>query len=58
MSVIGGNTDSTLEIQSLILTAQNLGVDETLIDFDKLKDETIGKIQAVMAELESEFENL
>ena len=32
MSVIGGNTDSTLEIQSLILTAQNLGVDETLIE--------------------------
>ena len=33
-------------------------VDATLIDFDKLKDETIGKIKAVMAELESEFENL
>ena len=33
-------------------------VDETLIDFDKLKDETIEKIKAMMAELESEFENL
>ena len=33
-------------------------VDTTLIDFDKLKDETIGKIKAVIAELESEFENL
>ena len=32
-------------------------VDETLIDFDKLKDETIEKIKAMMAELESEFEN-
>ena len=33
-------------------------VDETLIDFDKLKDETIEKIKAVMAELEAEFDNL
>lgn len=33
-------------------------VDETLIDFDKLKDETIGKIKAMMAELQTEFDNL
>ena len=33
-------------------------VDESLIDFDKLKSETMEAIKTEIAELESEFENL
>ena len=33
-------------------------VDETLIDFDKLKDETMASIKAKIDELQTEFENL